>query len=127
VHIENVYASRTFPQPDATANVCDAPYEVVVFAVSIIRCVPVGDIDHAPSCEQLSAAAYTTFTDQLIVREAVRCCLQNQDTLGGVAGFNYRWVLDEHPTIGPEGGCAGSTLRVFMGLMNCHDCATVGL
>lgn len=127
INVENVYSSRTFPIPDTTTNVCDAPYDVVSYRVTILRCVPMGDIDHAPSCEQLESAALTTFVDQFVVREAVRCCLENIDSFEAVAGFNYRWMLDEQPTVGVEGGCAGSALRVLIGLGACHDCEVIGL
>lgn len=127
INLESVYNSRQFPVPDTVANNCDAPYEVAAYSVTILRCSPSGDIDHAPTCEALEAAAFTTFVDQRVVREAVQCCLSDTSAFESVAGFDYRWVLDENPTIGPEGGCAGSTLRVLIGWMTCHNCTAVGL
>lgn len=127
INLESTYASRQFPTPDSAPNKCDAPYEVVTYMVTVLRCVPVGDIDRAASCAQLEAVAQTTFIDQYVVREAVRCCLEDSASFDAVAGFNYRWVLDENPTLGPEGGCVGSSLRVIIGLGACHDCEVVGL
>lgn len=127
INIESVHASTAFPIPDTTPNKCTAPYEVVAYNVTILRCVPTGDIDHGPSCDQLEAVAFTTFVDQAVVREAVRCCLSDTDSLEAIAGAGYRWLLDEHPMVGPEGGCVGSSLRIFIGLIACHDCEEVGL
>jgi hypothetical protein len=126
INLESVYASRQFPVPDSVANRCDAPYEVVTYSITILRCVPTGDFDHAASCEQLESVAQTTFIDQYVLREAIRCCLEDEESFASVAGYNYRWVLDEHPTLGPEGGCVGSTLRVIIGLGACHNCEVIG-
>jgi hypothetical protein len=125
VNLESVYASRIFPQPDGVPNKCDAPYEVVTYNITILRCVPVGDMDRAASCDQLESVALTTFVDQQVIREGIRCCLEDQESFSAVAGYNYRWVLDESPTLGPEGGCVGSSLRVIIGLGACHDCEVI--
>lgn len=127
INLESTYASRQFPVPDSTPNKCDSPYEVVTYMITILRCVPVGDIDRAASCDELERVAQTTFIDKYVVREAVRCCLEDNEAFASVAGFNYRWVLDEHTTVGPEGGCVGSSLRVVVGLGSCHDCTVVGM
>jgi hypothetical protein len=126
VNLESMYASRVFPVPDTAANKCDAPYEVVSYSVTVLRCVPVGDLDHPASCTALETAASTIFADQLVVREAVRCCLEDTESFSQVADWNYRWILDEHASVGPEGGCAGSILRVVIGMNACHDCSVVG-
>lgn len=123
VHVAQRYPSRTFPDPDLRrpAN-CDAPYRVVEYVVTILRCSPVGSGQHPASCDELDTAAQQALRDLERVADSVECCLLDRDPLQVLLGGAYTWALGQQLTLGPEGGCAGSELHVLVGMLHCREC-----
>lgn len=123
VNVVNVFPSTVFPIPDAgSPSNCDVPYDVVSYNIQVLRCSPVGNEHQAPNCNDLSDAALRTMVDLNTVRNAVRCCLKDQESVSPIAGNGYRWTFGDHLTVGPEGACAGSNLLVLVGLPTCWEC-----
>lgn len=104
-----------------TANACGLPWSVVEYLLTIVRCVPGiqdsgGGRVRYPSCESLSDSARKTFKDQEVIRRSLKCCLSELDKRVNA------WAMGEAFSIGPEGNCAGTGIRVFVGFMNCRPC-----
>lgn len=122
VNVTRVYPSRNFPTPDLAAGNCDVPYSVASYSVQVWRCHPVGNMEHAPSCELLAATARISMSDIVAVRAGITCCLRDDELAGPIIGFGYAWSLGDHVTVGPEGGCVGTNLQVLVGIPNCFEC-----
>jgi len=124
VNVARLYPSRLFPDLDqGRPSNCIVPYMVVQYNITILRCSPTQtDRGHPPSCASLSANAELTLQDLELVRLGVACCLLDEDTLTPLLGQPYSWVFGDSVTLGPEGGCAGSQLIVFVGMPPCYDC-----
>lgn len=123
VTIQRTFPSRAFPIADlGTPNNCDVPWQVAVYDITVFRCSPVGDVNVAPTCEQLDTAARINMSDMEAVRYGIRCCLIDRDSLNGVIGDAYTWSLGDHVSIQPGGGCTGTNLTVLVGIPTCWDC-----
>jgi hypothetical protein len=118
VHVAQVYPSRSFPDPDLRrpAN-CDAPYLVVEYVVTVLRCSPANG-----KCDELEPVAEQTFRDLERVRDAAACCLLDKDPLQTLLRGAYTWAFGQQLTLGPEGMCAGSELHLLVGMLNCREC-----
>lgn len=124
IALTRIYPSRSFPDPDpGTPSNCEAPYVVVVYDVEVLRCVPVGDVERAPSCEQLDDAAAKQWSDMIAVRTGLACCLVDDEASTNVIGPGYRWLFGDHLTLTSSGGCGGSRLTVNVGFPACWECA----
>lgn len=124
VNVARVYPSHNFPDIDqGRPNNCIAPYMVVQYGVTILRCSPTqDDRGNPPPCEALSANAELTIRDLETVRIGVACCLLDEEALTTLVGQPAVWMFGDVVTLGPEGGCAGSQLIVFVGMPPCYDC-----
>lgn len=116
------FPSLSFPLEGADrTQECGSPYLVVQLTVSLTRCVPVMDQDgNPPDCGELSVAAQQLSKDMSAVRKAAECCLDTtwNDTSQGLVAYE----LGAQTVVGPEGGCAGSELVVFLGFANGCGC-----
>jgi len=108
VYVLRQYPSRVFPVEDRQSmSQCGTGYLVAIFAVTILRCVPVGAENAAlPTCAELDAAAQVQLDDARAVFDGVICCIDD--------GFREFVVLDQ-PMVGPAGFCAGSQLLIAVG------------
>jgi hypothetical protein len=124
VNIVNVYPSLNFPVPYAGENAnCNIPYDVVSYNVLVLRCAPVGTPDYPPDTGKLDDAARLTMMDIVAMRAGASCCLNDRTAMTTMIGNEtYRWVFGDHLTVGPEGGCAGSSMSVVVGLPTCQVC-----
>jgi hypothetical protein len=98
------YPSRAFPleEIDHTAE-CGAPWLVVNFLISLVRCVPIpGDDGEPPSCAELNVAAIQLSTDMGNMRRAVECCLDAMYNANTVAAYRPAGKLR-----GVDTRCAG--------------------
>jgi hypothetical protein len=123
VALARVFPSRTFPTPDVgTPNNCDAPYTVAAYTVEMFRCMPVGQMQFAPTCDELDTTAFLTMQDVWAVRNGITCCLRNEAQSVPVLGHGYRWSLGDHAPQLPEGSCVGTRLEVAVGFLTCWEC-----
>lgn len=123
VNVNRIYPSRNFPDVDlGTPSNCDDPWTVVTYNIAIMRCHPVGDVQHAPSCAVLDDVALLTMVDMDAIRNGITCCLRDKDATSALIGYGYHWNLGDQSTYGPLGGCVGSNLLVQVGLPTCWEC-----
>jgi hypothetical protein len=109
------YVSEQFPTPatDISSNSgCSAPYLVVEFLFSLIRCAPTPTgLDTTVSCEALDETAILIGKDAYAMRTALKCCLEALlDT-----HFIVDYTMSPIVKVGPQGGCVGNEVRVRVG------------
>lgn len=107
------FGSRDFPLEEVDHQAeCGEPWLVVVYTLSLVRCVPVPDGNgNAPSIADLTVAAAQQSEDMSKIRWAVMCCLDTAYDSHEVIAF----ALGAQEVVGPQGGCAGSELTVQVG------------
>jgi hypothetical protein len=109
VHITQQYSSKIFPAQDSSPmQRCGTGYIVVVYVVTILRCIPVGDEQGPPSCTELDAAAQDQAEDARAVWDAVICCFSED--------ADYEFTVLNQAFVGPSGFCGGSALTIAVGL-----------
>lgn len=122
-NVISITPSVNFPVTEPGPANCLTPYEVITYELQVIRCAPVVGNTSGPSCEVLTAKARDVLSDMAAMRAGVRCCLQDEESILEVASIPYfRWAFGEHITLGPEGGCVGSSLQVSVGIPICYEC-----
>lgn len=122
VHVVRRYPSRQFPTPDfGSPSNCRAPWVVVQYQLTVVRCSPVGDA-RGPTCEALDTTAQGTMRDLERVWKGVACCLEDRETVQQLLRGAYQWVFGNQEAVEPQGGCAGSTLDVLVGMLPCLEC-----
>lgn len=114
VSVTRVSPTETFPIEQVT-NVlegsCSPAYDLAEITVQLVRCHP--SSLNAPTPAALTAAASATLIDANQVRRlttAVLCSLKEDVTQ------RLDYFVRDQLFLGPEGGCAGSELRVYAGL-----------
>lgn len=123
INIRNAYPSKQFPIVNTGSPTnCDDPYWVVMYQLTALRCMPVGDMQHAPTVDALDDTAYRDVLDRAAMRTGVYCCLTNREVAEPVIGAGYQWIFGDHTSYGPEGGCVGSKLLILVGVPTCWDC-----
>jgi hypothetical protein len=108
------FISDAFPDAsDARGSLrtspCELPWLVANIEVQIVRCAPSpnGSVLDVP-CDQLSDAANVLIADAFITLRAISielCTLKDDDQI-------VDWVLGEQATVGPLGGCVGTSVIV---------------
>lgn len=122
INVARMYPSRDFPTPLVGVNNCDAPFTVVEYLIQIARCAPVGNAQHPPSCAKLDASAQDMMDDLETIFTGVSCCLKTSDLLIDLAGQKFPYIIGDVESIGPEGGCAGAVVSLFVGFNSCLGC-----
>lgn len=124
VNVARVYPSRNFPDIDqGRPSNCVTPYMVVQYNVTILRCSPAqNERGRPPSCGALAENTELTLRDLEQVRLGAACCLLDEDSVTTLLMQPYVWVFGDQTTLGPEGGCAGSQLIIFVGIPPCYEC-----
>lgn len=109
-----IFVAETFPEPVNVAQVCDAPYVVVEYAIQAIRCAPAQEASgNPPSVESLEHSGHVVITDAtLVLRETTRylCGLRDADAISD-------YMTAPSAFVGPQGGAVGSELHVHVALM----------
>jgi hypothetical protein len=115
--IRRRYTSRSFPTDGSDLIVGNCENVLIVFdcALSIVRCVPISDINgKPPSPAALGAAAQIQDEDAYTVWNTTYC------TLVSLRDANPRRVTDfivnDQTSLGPQGGCSGTELHFKFGL-----------
>lgn len=115
------YPSTIFPldQVDFTQE-CGANYLTVALLVALLRCAPTSKREGAPpTTTELQACAQQLNKDMGDLRHAVQCCL-----VGLADSWRLTaWELGAQEVVGPQGGCIGTTLAVYLGFPNGCGCA----
>lgn len=116
LHIPRSYPSDAFPDqkvrgPFKTGEGCGAPFTVVEYVLTVLRCVPTGDGARPPTPGALALAMATDLDDRQAVLWGTKCCL--------AARLHH---IGDQLAVGEGGACAGSELHVFVAFSNCQGC-----
>ena len=107
---EQVTLSDLSPAAD-----CVPPYEIGEITVQIVRCAPQAlNGQTAPSPDALSAHAKQTLVDANQIRKSVAaalCVLKSDFT------NKFDYFIRSQLMLGPEGGCDGSEMYLYAGLV----------
>jgi hypothetical protein len=123
VNWTRIFPTRSFPVPDqGSPNNCDAAHTVALYHIDIFRCMPTGQMEFAPTCDELDDAARMNMQDAWAIRNGVTCCLRDEELSVPVIGRGYRWSLGEQVPLGPSGSCVGARLEVAIGYLTCWEC-----
>lgn len=111
------YSSRAFPTDGTDTVVGNCENSIIVFdcALSIVRCVPIPDVNgRPPTAAALSNAAAIQEDDAYVVWNATYCYLVRlrDTTPRHIADF----VINDQVSLGPQGGCSGTELHFKFGL-----------
>lgn len=121
--INRRYPSRTFPQ-DSSDNVlgeCDDIGWVIDCKLSIVRCTPGPDDNGDPPTPAAMLAAWQTQeSDAYTIRNVVRCYLQAIVTSTPRLIANF--IVNDQPSVGPLGNCAGTELNFKIGFYTSCGC-----
>lgn len=107
-------AGSTFPVISADTSQTNCMTRVITAQVQIasLRCAASPDVNgNGPTCAELEADALQMLSDAAAVREYVDCCVRTMYTEGVIVDF----ALGQTLPAGPEGGCDGSTIDVWVG------------
>lgn len=115
VTVPRIFLSEEFPE-EAGAPVgalCQAPYEVGEFTVSVLRCAPQPEGQElSPDVNDLDTAAGLLLQDMAETMDAVSallCGLKENDDISD-------YLITPAESAGPEGVCVGFTLRIRISL-----------
>ena len=109
--------TESFPTEQVTMvglGECVPAYEIGEITVQIVRCAPQAlNGQNAPSPDAVSAHAKQTLIDANQIRRSVAAalCAIKQDQTSGLDYFVRAQLM-----LGPEGGCDGSELYLYLGL-----------
>lgn len=112
-----IFGSDVFPQEaiGITGN-CDTAWEVMEAAVQVIRCAPTPPTGArnklAPAVADLAAAAKQMAMDVVQARRGSSKLLCTMKDSGEITDYMVR----RHSVLGPEGGCVGFELRMYVAL-----------
>lgn len=108
-------------QQQRSGSGCHSSLVVVDMRLSIIRCVPIPDINGiAPTPAALTAAAVDSENDKFIVGTTLSCLLDTM--LNGTPRLIQDYEIGDQLSIGPLGGCGGSEIGFRVSWVNCGDC-----
>lgn len=116
----SVYYSNVFPLDDSqdatTSTVCAPGLTTADITISLMRCAPTvkGNPPRPPSCDELSSVSLGITQDSYAMRMGLLCCLN--DMRNNYQIVDYR--LGAATVTGPEGGCIGNTISLFVGVTN---------
>lgn len=111
------YRTRSFPTDgsDQLRGSCDEILVGIDCSLSIVRCVPGPDRNGAPPTPTQQATAFTCQEeDAYVVWNTTWCYLERlRDTPPALV---TEFIINDQPSLGPSGACAGSQLNFKFGL-----------
>lgn len=115
VTVNRVYPSEDFPvqQTAVVSGQCTAAWQAGEIVLQALRCAPqpIGQ-DLAPSCAALNDSAAEVARDAHDVYSAVELALCQLKDAGQIAEY----LMIGQTSLGPNGACVGSELRVLVAL-----------
>jgi len=118
VRILRIYPSTVFPQTDTTPNDCQRSAYAIELEMGAVRCMPFGDNQAGPSCDQWTAAFLQVDEDAASMRRAVCCLFDLVDTNTTLID---QIVTGEWRPIDNQGGCIGGQMNVTIQI-SCSEC-----
>lgn len=119
VRVLRIYPSISFPTQDSNPNDCQSSSYAVELEMGAVRCLPFGNNNAGPSCDQWTAVFFQVDEDAAAMREAI-CCMRDliED---GTTTLADQILADEWVPIDGEGGCIGGRMTVSM-QVSCNEC-----
>jgi hypothetical protein len=107
VRLVSEFPSSVFPQPDTSAQACDAPLAFQI-EVGIARCLPVGTTSQLsgfipPTQEQQERAAKLQDDDKNALKDAIRQVAEDADVA---------YVLGTYQSVATQADCGGGVWTV---------------
>jgi len=116
VRVSTVYPSfQDFPAPDTLAIPCQQQALGVVYEVGIMRCAPVGSVQHVPTAAEWLAAFQQQMVDMTSLMKAA-CCFRNFYPLDAM-------LIGAWTPTGPQGACLLGTINITHQITGCGDCS----
>jgi hypothetical protein len=111
------YASNSFPTEASVVRNCENALVVAQLTLGLQRCAPnPSENGDPPKMATLQNAAMNQEEDVFIVRSTTQCILEHLQDVSDVASF----TLTTQDSVGPQGGCYGTELTIFVGFyVNC--------
>lgn len=110
VSVGDIYPSvESFPEQDIIRQIqgsCPPPAWSVQLQVGIVRCIPTGDADSGPSCQEWNEAAVLNMRDAQVLR-LVACCFRELvvNEVNDNVGIGMSVVIGRQIQSNPLGGC----------------------
>lgn len=103
--VVKVFPTARFPMQDSSADpsTCQTAWSIEL-EIGVLRCVCFDMCD----CEVTQENARKVYGDAEAVLRGIQCCFEG----GFCGGLDYR--ISEQTIIGPEGGCGGSKVTLFV-------------
>lgn len=118
VRVVSITPSIRFPQPDLTPNDCQRSSWAVEFEMGAVRCMPFGDENAGPTCDQWTATFLQVDEDAAAMRRAL-CCLY--DLIADNLTMVEQVVSSSWTPVDSQGGCIGGTMNVTVQIQ-CSEC-----
>lgn len=109
VKINTVYPSSQFPQPDDTYSPCQMEWATDL-EMGVLRCAPVGDLEHIPTDAEWTATAEQVAHDSAAMRAAIASFCNSMEPGAG-------WLPRPWSPVGAQGGCTGGTQVLTVGFI----------
>lgn len=134
VSLISAYPSSNFPGErglgddlgtNRSDGACGPNFFVFQYNVTVLNCAPMGGRDaRPPSIENVNNAAMISTMDAWAARAGVLCCMKDLTSFDNPSGqIALKYLIGTQTFVGPEGGCQGSELPVYVGIMNdCYPC-----
>lgn len=116
--VVSIVPSVRFPQQDTEPNDCQKSSWAVELELGAVRCMPFGDENAGPTCDQWTAAFLQVDEDAASMRRAL-CCVYG--LIATNATLIEQVVVGAWTPINNQGGCIGGTMNVTLQL-DCLEC-----
>lgn len=118
VRVTSIFPSVNFPNQDTNPNDCQSSSYAIEFELGAVRCLPFGNNNAGPSCDQWTSVFFQNDEDAAAMRQAV-CCMR--DLIDSGATFADQIIAGEWTPVDGDGGCIGGTMRVTL-QASCSEC-----
>ncbi len=123
VHVEGMYGTTEFPQPQGRAGeLCVPPNAAVTLVITALRCHPMdGSAEWGgPGCEELQPVAQLLYRDAWAIWTGAVCTVQEW-----VENDTHEALVQPMTPVDSEGGCVGFEQRVLVELDASCNCPPV--
>lgn len=116
VFYSNIFPTDTSQDITVGSGGCGPGIPVASMTLSLMRCAPLptGVTSKAPSCAALQETALLVGRDNYVIRNSLLCCLKDLKANSTIVDYRLGPVTID----GPEGGCVGNSVVLFIGLAN---------
>lgn len=118
VRVISIFPSTNFPRQNFDPQNCPSASYAIELELGAIRCLPPGDENNGPNCDEWTAVFLQVDEDAASMRRAV-CCVN--DLIGGPTTFISQVVSGPWTPIDGQGACIGGRMTVTI-QVSCSEC-----